>query len=616
MRGPIRSFFKSEPQRIITGLALFVAALVLSALNLPILSTVFYILTILIAGAPVFIDAAKGILRRDFLDEKFLMCLASIGASVIGEMTEGAAVMLFFLVGQYFEHKATRAARSSIRSLMEIRPDTATVITDEGECEVDAEDVEIGSLILVKPGERVAVDAIVESGYAEADTSAISGESVPRAIKAGDRIDSGAVILGAAITARSIRSCEDSCASRILSLVEEASDRKSREESFITVFSRYYTPIVTVLALLMAVLPPAFGWLNWQDALYRALSFLVVSCPCALVISVPMAFFGGIGGGAKRGVLYKGGNVFSAVARPRRVIFDKAGTLTTGEFELVSVHPEALDEDEFIRIMASAEHNSTHPIARGICRAANDILPTESLSEIPGRGIIALIGGKSIAVGSSALMKHVGADCPDISAAGCIFIAIDGVYEGYALLRDTVKPEAAEAITELKRLGVERTVILSGDKSESVSSVAAALGIDECHSELLPADKYAILESMLAEDGKRTVYVGDGINDAPCLARSDVGIAMGRRGSDSAIESADVVIMSDALDKIPLAVRCARKTIRIAKQNIAFAIGVKLLALILVGCGAVGMWLAVVADVGVAVLAILNSMRTLKGSSR
>ena len=615
MRDFVRSFFKSELKRIVVGLALFGAALLLGVFEFSILSTVFYILTIFIAGGPVFIDAARGILRRDFLDEKFLMCIASIGASVIGEMTEGAAVMLFFLIGQYFEHRATRAARSSIKSLMEIRPDTATIITDEGECEVDAEDVEIGSLMLIKPGERVAVDAVVESGYAEADTSALSGESVPRAIKVGDRIDSGSVILGAAITARAIRSCEDSCASRILSLVEEASDRKSREESFITAFSRYYTPIVTVLALLMAILPVLFKWLLWQDALYRALSFLVVSCPCALVISVPMAFFGGIGGGAKRGVLYKGGNVFSSVAAPKRVVFDKTGTLTTGEFELVSVHPQTLSEDDFIRLVASAEHNSTHPIARGICRAANDILPTESLTEIPGRGIIALIGGKSIAVGNPALMKHVGADCPDISSVGCIYVAIDGTYEGYALLRDTVKPEAAEAIAGLRALGVESTVILSGDKAESVASVAAALGVDEWHSELLPADKYAILERMLA-DGKRTFYVGDGINDAPCLARSDVGVAMGQRGSDSAIESADVVIMSDALDKIPLAVRCARRTIRIAKQNIAFAIGVKALALILVGCGAVGMWLAVVADVGVAVLAILNSMRTLAGSSR
>lgn len=612
----IRSFAKSEPYRIISGIILFAIALTLDLLEVEVLSTIIYILTIIIAGGPVFVDALRGIMRRDFLDEKFLMCIASVGAMIIGETTEGAAVMLFFLVGEYFEHRATKAARGSIRSLMEIRPDTATVLMNEEEYEVDAEDVEIGSVILIKPGERVPVDSVIISGTAELDTSALTGESVPRPITVGDSIDSGSVLLGAAVTARTVRSCDDSRASRILALVEEASDRKSREESFISAFSRYYTPIVIFLAVLVAVVPSLCKWLLWKDAIYRALSFLVVSCPCALVISVPMAFFGGIGGGAKRGVLYKGGNVFSAVAHPQHVVFDKTGTLTTGEFELVSVHPVNMGEADFIRLLASAEHNSNHPIARGICRATEDIIPTDSLSEIPGMGIIAELDGKRVAVGNLTLMKHVGAECEVPQAVGTVLAAIDGIYAGYALLRDTLKPEATSAISELRRLGVKKTYVLSGDRRESVVEVAEALGIDEVHAELLPEDKYERLEAIIAEGGRGSVYVGDGINDAPCLARADVGIAMGERGSDSAIESSDVVIMSDDLSRIPLAVRRARKTVGIAKQNIVFAIGIKVLALALVGTGVVGMWLAVVADVGVAVLAILNSMRTLIGPSR
>lgn len=604
----------SELLRIITGLLLFASALVLDLCNVAILPTIIYILTLIIAGYPVFFDAVRGILRRDFLDEKFLMSIASIGAMIIGEMTEGAAVMLFFLVGEYFEHRATRAARSSIRSLMEIRPDTAHILTDEGECEVDAEDVEIGSVIIIRPGERVPIDSVIIEGTAEIDTSALTGEAVPLAVGVGDALDSGAVLLGAMVKARTLSTSDDSRASRILALVEEASDKKSREESFISAFSRYYTPIVIALALLMGLIPSVFGWLEVRDAVYRALSFLVVSCPCALVISVPMAFFGGIGAGARRGVLYKGGNVFSAVAHPKEVIFDKTGTLTTGELELVSLHPVGIGEGELLSLLDAAEHNSTHPIARGICRAAAEYEPAEALEELPGRGVIATVGGRRVAVGNYALMKHVGAVCEAPSMPGVVLAAVDGVYRGYAVLSDSLKPEAAATISDLRRLGVEKTVILSGDRYESVAPVADALGIDEVHAELLPEDKYKRLEAELEVARGKTLYVGDGINDAPALARADVGIAMGERGSDSAIESADVVITSDKLDRIPTAIRCARKTIRIAKENIVFAIGVKAAALLLVGLGVFGMWLAVVADVGVAVLAILNSMRTLAPS--
>ncbi|MBR7116140.1 MAG: cadmium-translocating P-type ATPase [Clostridia bacterium] len=607
---------KSELLRIITGAVLFALALTLDLLKIEILPTVIYIITLILTGFPVFRDAIRGLLRRDFLDEKFLMCIASIGAMIIGEMTEGVAVMLFFLVGEYFEHKATRAARNSIRSLMEIKPDTARVIIDGEECESDAEDVEIGSVILIRPGERVPLDSVILSGEAEIDSSMLTGESVPVAVGVGDTIESGVILLGSVVTARTIRSCEDSRASRILELVEEASDRKSREESFITSFSRYYTPTVIVLALLMATVPALTGLLEWNDSIYRALSFLVVSCPCALVISVPMAFFGGIGGGAKVGVLYKGGNIFSAVAAMKSIVFDKTGTLTSGEFALTELNPENVDEKYFLKLIASCERNSNHPIAKGIASAVSDYFEVTEQDEIAGKGVVASVDGKRVAVGNSSLMKEMGIDVPEVRGEGVVFVSIDGKYRGYVILRDKIKPEAKAMIERLRRLGVKHTCILSGDREDSVRAVAEELGIDEYHSEMLPEDKYKKLEELIEANKRGTAYVGDGINDAPCLARADVGIAMGERGSDSAIESSDVVIMSDKLDKIPLMISSARKTVRIAKENIVFAIGVKLLALVLVALNVFGMWLAVVADVGVAVVAILNSMRTLRVPSR
>lgn len=603
----ISKLMKSEPARIFLGLALFIPALLVERLAPSPLSTVLYAAALLVAGLEVFISAVRGIIRLDFLDEKFLMSIASIGAMIIGEPAEGVAVMLFFLVGEYFEHRATGKARDSIRSLMEICPDTARVLADGVETEEDAEDVEVGSIIIVRPGERVPIDSEVISGECEVDTSALTGESVPRAVSVGDTVYSGSVVLGASITARTQRDADQSRAARVLELVEEASDRKSREESFITKFSRYYTPAVTVLAVLMAVIPPLASLLSWEESVYRALSFLVVSCPCALVISVPMAFFGGIGHSASRGVLYKGGNVFSPTARLTRVVFDKTGTLTTGEFTLKDVITD-MDREELLALVAAAEHNSNHPIARCLKSSSDSTLTADTLTDIPGKGVIAAVAGKSVAVGNLSLMAHVGAETPDVKAD--VYVAIDGVYRGAITLTDTVKPEAASAIAELRRLGVRETVILSGDRRESVERVAETLGIDRVESELLPEDKYARLEAMLGDKGV-TAYVGDGINDAPCLARADVGIAMGERGSDSAIESSDLVIMSDELSRIPEAVRIARKTLGIAKQNIVFAIGIKLAVLLLVAVDLAGMWLAVFADVGVAVLAILNSMRTM-----
>ncbi len=597
--------------RIALGLALFITALLFDLFSLSVPAILIYILALAVSGLGVFLDAARGIARRDFMDEKLLMCIASVGAMIIGEYREAVAVMLFFLVGEYFEQRATRRARESIRALMEICPDTARVVSSGEEVEMDAEDVEVGDIILVRPGERVAVDAVVIEGRAELDTSALSGEAEPRVAEVGDYIDSGSVVLGSPVLARAVRVAESSRAARTLSLVEEASDRKAKEESFITAFSRYYTPIVIVLALLMAVVPPVFGLLLWRDAIYRALSFLVVSCPCALVISVPMAFFGGIGGAASLGVLYKGGNVFSTVASVRRIVFDKTGTLTTGEFTISKIKSSALDAEYLLAAVASLEENSSHPIARGITRATEKRLEVQNAREIVGRGVCGRVDSLELAVGNAKMMTELGIPHSRLDEGANVYIAVNGCYEGAIWLEDTVKSEAASALSLLRRLGVKTTYILSGDKRESVENVGSVLGIDEVHSALMPEDKYRLLGEIISAGGHGTLYVGDGINDAPCLALADVGIAMGERGTDSAIETADVVIMSDNLLRIADAIRIARRTVRIAKQNIAFAIGIKLLALLLVALNLAGMWLAVFADVGVAFLAILNSMRTL-----
>ena len=605
----MKKLFKNELFRIIAGLSFFIPGAILSHLGFTYLSLGFLITALLISGLYVFIGAVKGIIRRDFLDEKFLMSIASIGAFIIGEATEGVAVMLFFLVGEYFEHKAVRKSRNSIKELLDICPDTARVIVDGVESEEDAEDVEIGSTILVRPGERMPIDSRIISGACRLDTSSLTGESMPRDAVVGDEVDSGVIVLDGAITCVTLRSHANSRASVVLELVENARERKSKEENFITKFSRVYTPTVTVLSVLMALIPWIFGLLSWQNSFYRALSFLVVSCPCALVISVPMAFFGGIGAAASRGILYKGGNTFSPVAHVERVVFDKTGTLTTGEFSVAKIH-SVIDESELLSLIVSAEHNSNHPIARCLKSLSPDATVADSIRDVPGKGIIATIGNDEIAVGNLVLMNDVGAEVTDQGYS--VYAARNGEYIGAVLVRDTIKSEAKDAIKSLRRLGVKKTYILSGDRDSEVTAVGNELGIDTvCHS-LMPEDKYRILEEIISESKGGVVYVGDGINDAPCLTRADVGIAMGGKGTDSAIDSADAVIISDNLTKLAETVRIARKTLNISKQNIVFAIGIKVLAMILVATGLVGMWMAVFADVGVAVLAILNSMRTLR----
>ncbi len=607
----IISFLTFEIGRIALGTVVFLAALTLDILKLEYAALALYITALIVAGARVFFDALRGILRRDLLDEKFLMSIAAIGAMIIGEYTEGVAVMLFFLVGEYFEHRAVRRSRRSIKELMNICPDEATVIDENGtEIRVDAEDVEIGSELMIRAGERVAVDCVVISGTSDIDTSALTGESVPQFVGASDTIKSGTVVISGSLRCRALRPASESSASRILALVEGASENKSKEENFITKFSRWYTPCVVFAAILLAVVLPLAKLNTWQDALYKALMFLVISCPCALVISVPMAFFGGIGCAAANGILYKGGNVFSAVANADTFAFDKTGTLTTGRFSVVAIHPVSVSKDELIYLAASCELGSNHPIAKAISELTDNKKHPDTSEEIAGKGIIAVIEGRRVATGNAALMHDEGIDIQE--KTGIIYVARDKELIGKIEISDTIKPEAKSAISALRALGVKRTVMLSGDRHDRAFAVADQIGIDSCMAELLPEDKYRELERLISESSY-TVYVGDGINDAPALARADAGVAMGAIGQDSAVEAADAVIMSDNLQKLPEMIKTARKTLRIAKENIVFALGVKAAVMVLGVLGLANMWMAVIADVGVAVLAILNSMRTLAG---
>ena len=606
------SFVKGDVGKIVIALVFFVSALIVEQNAKPYLALALYLIALAISGGGVFIGAVRGLIRRDLLDEKFLMSLASIGAMIVGEWSEGVAVMLFFLVGETFEHYAVRRSRASIRSLMDICPDEACVLTDDGEEILDAEDVEIGSVIIIRPGERVPIDSVVISGSADVDTSSMTGEPIPVSVTVGSELSSGFIVKNGVLQARTTKLSGDSAAARVLALVENANESKSREESFITKFSRYYTPAVVIIALAVAVLPPIIGLRSLTDSIYTALTFLVISCPCALVISVPMAFFGGIGGAASRGILFKGGNVFSKVATVDRVAFDKTGTITNGRFEISDVECFGIEKDELLSYVASTEWASNHPIAECLKSASEKIIPYNSVTEYAGEGLVAEFDDLCVSVGNTRLMTRVGVEVNDTQSQGSrVFVAIGNRLGGIITISDEIKPEAVNAIGELRRLGVERTYIFSGDREESVRRVADAVGVDEAHFSLTPEQKFNMLERTIAS-AKSTMYVGDGINDSPSLARADVGVAMGSMGQDSAIEAADLVIMTDNLEKLPTAVKIARKTIAISWQNIIFALGVKGLILILGLFGIANMWLAVFADVGVAVLAILNSMRALR----
>ena len=609
----IRGVIKNKISRIVLSLVFFVTAIVLEYFSLLGFAIAFYLIALLIGGGAVFVDAVRGIVRRDLLDEKFLMSIASIGALIVGEWSEGCAVMIFFLIGETFEERAVKRSRNSIRALMDVCPDEATVLIDGVEAVVDADDVEVGSTIVIRPGERVPIDCTVISGMSDVDTSAMTGESVPRSVGAGDSLESGVVVINGLLTCKTVRLVDESSAARVLALVETANENKSKEESFITKFSRYYTPAVVSAALLLAIIPPLAKLTSFNDSIYRALIFLVISCPCALVISVPMAFFGGIGGAASRGILYKGGNVFSKIARAEVACFDKTGTLTGGSFSISSVDAFGIDNQELMSLAASCEYISNHPIAECIKSAFPNAPKPEYAEEIAGKGVIARVSGRSVAVGNVELMKSLSVDISERSGIGnALLVSVDGTLRGAISISDSVKEEAQKAIFEMRRLGIKKTYMLSGDRRENAEYVSSLVGIECTLAELSPIDKYSELDKIIKDSSKGTVYVGDGINDAPSLALADVGISMGSIGQDSAIEASDIVIMSDNLMKIPEAILISRKTINISKQNIVFALGTKGLILILGAFGIANMWFAVFADVGVAVIAILNSMRAMK----
>ena len=620
----------TKKQKKIRNRILIAAVLLIVLKFLPLtgwLQAVCFLVPYFIIGYDVLRKAVLGIINGQVFDENFLMAIATVGAFATGEFDEAVFVRLFYQTGELFQDYAVGKSRASITALMDIRPDTANLETENGLEEVDPEDVPVSSVIVVKPGERVPLDGTVLEGSSTLDTAALTGETLPRSIRTGDDIISGCVNLTGLLRVTVTKPCEESTVSKILELVENSSEKKAVSEQFITRFAKYYTPCVVYAALalfliptiLLAVLavPPAFlAGTTWTEWLHRALTFLVISCPCALVISVPLSFFGGIGGASKCGILVKGGNYLEALAKADTVVFDKTGTLTRGTFAVTAVHPEAgFTEDQVLEYAALAEQYSTHPIAvslREACKKEVEASRVADVEEIAGHGIMAKVDGKTVGVGNSRLMERQNVNWLPCELPGTIVhVTIDGFYAGHIVISDLPKPDAKEAIAGLKALGVKKTVMLTGDAKEVAHTVADALGLDEYHAELLPADKVARVEELLKQETGKLAFVGDGINDAPVLTRADIGIAMGGLGSDAAIEAADVVLMDDQPSKIPVAIRIARKTVRIVHENIVFALAVKAIVLLMGALGKAPMWLAVFADVGVAFIAILNAMRCL-----
>ena len=578
---------------------------------------VIYLVPYLVIGYDIVYKAARNISHGQVFDENFLMMIAAFGAFGVGEYSEAVAVMLFYQVGELFQGYAVGKSRQSISDMMDICPEYANIEEDGVLKQVDPDDVEVGSIIVVKPGERIPLDGIVVEGESLIDTAALTGESVPRSAKAGDEIISGCVNGSGTLKVKTTKEFDDSTVAKILELVENASSKKAKVENFITRFAKYYTPVVTISAVILAILPPLILGGGWAEWIQRACIFLVISCPCALVISVPLGFFGGIGAASKIGVLVKGSNYLEAVAEMTTIVFDKTGTLTKGEFKVTDVITENGSKEELIELAALGEGYSNHPIANSIREAYGkelDLNRVTNTEEIAGHGIKAVIDGKTVLLGNEKLMKSESIFYTSCKSMGTVvYVACNGVFEGAVVISDTIKDGAKEAIRDMKQVGVRHTVMLTGDRREAAETVAQTLGIDEVHAELLPGGKVEQVEALLkAEKQKeRLAFVGDGINDAPVLTRADIGIAMGSMGSDAAIEAADIVLMDDDVTKIASVVRIARKTLRIVKQNIVFALAIKALVLILGALGMANMWEAVFADVGVSVIAILNSMCTL-----
>ena len=606
---------------------IIIAAVLLVILSfLPVdgyLKMALYMVPYLVIGYDILKKAWKGILNKQVFDENFLMAVATIGAIVLGDYKEGVAVMLFYQIGELFQSYAVGKSRRNISELMDIRPDYANVEVDGNLEQVDPDEVEIGTIIVVQPGEKVPIDGIVTEGKSTLNTSALTGESVPRDISVGEEVISGCINLSGVLKIQTTKEFGESTVSKILDLVENSSSKKSKSENFISKFAKYYTPAVCYGALALAILPPLVRMLfmgaspEWGDWIYRALTFLVISCPCALVISIPLSFFAGIGGASNQGVLVKGSNYLETLSQTKYVVFDKTGTMTRGVFEVSGIHHNEMEDAKLLEYAALAECSSSHPISKSLQKAYNKSIDRNrvtDIEEISGHGVVAKVDGITVAAGNEKLMEKLGISYVSCSHVGTIVhLALDGKYAGHILISDVIKPHAKEEIKELKKAGVTKTVMLTGDRKNVADAVASELGIKEVYSELLPADKVAKVEELLAnkEEKDKLAFVGDGINDAPVLSRADIGIAMGALGSDAAIEAADIVLMDDDPLKISKAIKIAKKCIRIVYENIYFAIGIKVLCLILGALGIANMWMAIFADVGVMVIAVLNAIRTL-----
>lgn len=613
-------------KRIVVALILLIAVSILDALvEMPwILRLALYLVPYLVIGYDILKKAGKGILKRQVFDENFLMAVATIGAVCLGEFKEGAAVMLFYQIGELFQSVAVGKSRKNIAALMDIRPDYANMMVDGKLEKVDPDDVEIGSEIIINPGEKVPIDGVITEGNTTLNTSALTGESLPRDASCGDEIISGCINMTGMIKVKTTKEFGDSTVSKILDLVENSAMKKSRSENFITKFAKYYTPAVCYGALALAILPPIVRLLMgtspmWGEWIIRALTFLVISCPCALVISIPLSFFGGIGCASSNGILVKGSNYLEALSATKYIVFDKTGTLTKGVFEVTASYPEnGFDKETLLGMAAYAESSSSHPISLSLKKAYGhemDLSRVSDIEEIAGHGVCARVDGKKVYVGNMRLMQRENLTVTTEHKEGTVcYVAVDGTYAGCIVISDVVKPTTKDAIAGLKKNGIKKTIMLTGDANETAQRVAAEIGIDEVHSELLPADKVAQVEHILNAKGEKEnlAFVGDGINDAPVLSRADIGIAMGAMGSDAAIEAADVVLMDDDPAKIALAMKISVRTLKIVRENIVFALAVKAVCLILGALGIANMWVAIFADVGVMVLAVLNATRALK----